>query len=68
MSTVTIREQACDRSPACPARRVYPKGAVVPAPGGPYPGSNGYTVIEERCSGCGVCVAACPGGAVVLTG
>ncbi|HSK48139.1 MAG TPA: 4Fe-4S binding protein [Coriobacteriia bacterium] len=66
MTTVRIDIPTCDRSPGCPAKRVCPRGAIVPVSGGRYPGANGYTVIEEKCSGCGVCVRACPMGAVRL--
>lgn len=64
MSVVKIDIASCDRSPGCPARRVCPKDAIVPVEGGAYPGANGYTVLEDRCAGCGVCVRACFGGAV----
>jgi len=67
MAKVRIENSACDRSPGCPARQVCPKGAIVPVSGGGYPGANGYTVIEERCSGCGVCARVCAGGAVCLS-
>ncbi|MHB8761513.1 MAG: 4Fe-4S binding protein [Coriobacteriia bacterium] len=63
---MTIDEAACDRSPACPARRACPRGAIVPIAGGRYPGSNGYRVDESRCTGCGICVLSCPGGAAQL--
>jgi Fe-S-cluster-containing hydrogenase component 2 len=59
MTTVTIDQYRCDRQPGCPARRVCPKGAIVPAAGG-------YTVIEEKCTGCGVCMRACPMNAVTF--
>ena len=64
---ISIDNQRCDRSPGCPARQVCPRGAIVPAPGGPYPGSNGYTVKEELCAGCGICARFCAGGAVSFT-
>ena len=57
MTTVQIDVARCDNSPFCPARRVCPKDAITPGP-------RGYTVIEEKCSGCGVCMRACPMGAV----
>lgn len=67
MTTVRIDNAACDRSPGCPARRVCPRGAIVPVAGGSYPGANGYTVLEDKCSGCGVCARVCAGGAVHLS-
>jgi len=63
---VKIDLSACDRSPACPARRACPKGAIQPLPGGAYPGAKGYVVDENRCSGCAVCVRSCPGRAICL--
>lgn len=66
MSVVHIDARSCDRSPGCPSRRVCPKGAIVPIEGGPYPGANGYRVIEDKCAGCGVCVRVCAGGAVTF--
>jgi Fe-S-cluster-containing hydrogenase component 2 len=67
MAIVRIDNTACDRSPGCPARMVCPRGAIVPVEGGHYPGANGYTVLAEKCSGCGVCARACAGGAVCLS-
>ena len=64
MFTAVIDKDLCDRAPGCPARRVCPRGAIVPIPGGAYPSSEGYTVQTERCTGCGVCVRVCPTGAV----
>lgn len=66
MQTVTIDATVCDRSPACPARRACPRGAIVPIIGGSYPGANGYSIDASRCTGCAVCVLNCPGGAVHL--
>lgn len=63
---VKIENALCDRSPGCPSRRVCPTGAIVPIEGGPYPGSNGYQVIDELCRGCAVCARVCAGGAVQL--
>ena len=59
MSTVTIDQSRCDRQPGCPARVVCPKDAIVVQNGG-------YTVLEDKCSGCGVCMRVCPMGAVGL--
>jgi Fe-S-cluster-containing hydrogenase component 2 len=66
MPAVRIENDSCDRAPGCPARRVCPRGAIVPIEGGAYPGANGYHVLEERCTGCGVCARVCAGGAVTL--
>ncbi|MFU8891809.1 MAG: 4Fe-4S binding protein [Anaerosomatales bacterium] len=66
MPAVRIENDACDRSPGCPARRVCPRGAIQPLVGGSYPGANGYYVVEEKCTGCGVCARACAGGAVTF--
>jgi Fe-S-cluster-containing hydrogenase component 2 len=60
MSRITIDLPRCDASPLCPARRVCPRGAIVPVPGG-------YTVDQEKCTACGVCMRACPMGAVELS-
>lgn len=49
-----------------------PGGALVPERRyrpdcrGVRPGASGYTVIEDKCSGCGVCVSVCVGGAIRL--
>lgn len=53
MTTVTIDQYRCDRQPGCPARMVCPQAAIVSHDGG-------YTVREDRCTGCGVCLRACP--------
>lgn len=59
MTTVTIDQDRCDRRPGCPARLSCPQGAIV-AEGG------GYTVLEEKCTGCGVCMRVCPMNALSL--
>jgi Fe-S-cluster-containing hydrogenase component 2 len=66
MAAIRIDNSRCDRSPGCPAARVCPNGAIVPSDGGSYRGANGYTIIDEKCSGCGICARACVGGAVRL--
>ncbi|MBN2404809.1 MAG: 4Fe-4S binding protein [Coriobacteriia bacterium] len=63
---MNIDNGACDRSPGCPAKRVCPKGAITPVPGGRYPGANGYSIDEDRCTGCGICTRVCAGGAIHL--
>ncbi|MRS12898.1 MAG: 4Fe-4S ferredoxin [Actinobacteria bacterium] len=64
MRTATIDESVCDRSPRCPARRVCPRGAIVPIGGGTRSGAKGYEIDRQRCTGCAVCMLHCPGGAV----
>jgi len=64
MPVVVIDNKACDRSPGCPARRACPSGAIVPLNGGAYPGANGYTIIEDKCTGCGACIRVCAGSAI----
>jgi Fe-S-cluster-containing hydrogenase component 2 len=64
MTPAHIDNRSCDRSPGCPARRACPSGAIVPLEGGRYPGANGYTVEEDKCTGCGICAQYCAGGAV----
>ena len=60
MQVATIENATCDRASGCPVVRVCPSNAVGPAPGGAYPGANGWLVDEETCTGCGVCVRVCP--------
>jgi len=67
MSAAYIDPSACDRSPRCPARRACPHGAIVPMVGDSMPGRVGYTVMEEKCTGCGACARVCAGGAVRLS-
>ena len=73
-----IDTHRCDRAAGCPVSRICPKKAVVPA-GDPEPqpksflGSlfagpsqvSGWTVEEDKCSGCLLCAQYCPHGAVV---
>ena len=61
---IAIDAAACDRSPGCPVKRICPRGAVEPVEGGAYPGANGYTVNQDLCTGCALCVRYCPMGAV----
>lgn len=65
--TATVDTARCDRSPACVAARFCPRDAIIPLPGGNYPGANGYKVDTDRCTGCGICLRACPFGAVELS-
>lgn len=63
---IDIDNSRCDRSPGCPARRICPKGAIVPVLGGEYPGANGYAVDQDLCAGCGICARFCAGSAVTF--
>ncbi len=66
-----IDKNRCDRSPACPARRVCPTRAIdnemqvepLFAFFGPRPS---YSVNEDLCVGCGVCIKMCPTGAISM--
>ena len=57
MTNITIDAASCDNSPYCPVKRVCPRDAVIPAPGG-------YAIDTSRCSSCGACLRVCPMGAV----
>lgn len=53
----------CDRSPFCPVKRVCPAGAVMQARKGFFK-AEAPVVVDEKCTGCGLCVKVCPMGAV----
>ncbi|MGM0442055.1 MAG: ATP-binding protein [Elusimicrobiota bacterium] len=66
----TIKER-CDKSPACPAKRVCPSGAIVQdgeSAGGIMAMLGGGTAIvkSKKCTGCGKCVEVCPMGAIKM--
>lgn len=59
--TAHIDPHRCDRSPACPAARVCPVGAITP------PGPGRSSVVDPaKCIGCGKCLRFCPGRAITL--
>ena len=61
MNAAIIDPVACDRSPACPVRRLCPAGAVSRTdPTGPW------SVDWDSCTGCGACVRVCPARAVSI--
>jgi Fe-S-cluster-containing hydrogenase component 2 len=66
MGLAVVDEYMCDRNPGCPARRLCPNGAFLRTAEGERPGA--WRVDESLCTGCGVCVRACPMGAVTLIG
>lgn len=61
MAVVSIDQLRCDRQPGCPSRRSCPKGAIKRTETG------GWTVIAERCTGCGACIRVCPMHAITFS-
>lgn len=57
-SVMEVDVPRCDGSPWCPAARVCPRGALRRREDGRW------EIDAARCTGCGVCVRACPAGAV----
>lgn len=57
--TVNFDKTLCDLNPYCPAARACPKGAL-------HVDRRTFrpTFDPEKCTGCGVCLASCPRGAV----
>lgn len=74
--TAVLDKSSCDRSPFCPVMRVCPVKAVTmasPSKNGRMGGFFGFgggevTIDQEKCTGCGKCVAHCPMGAVRMVG
>jgi Fe-S-cluster-containing hydrogenase component 2 len=56
---VRFNQELCDLSPYWPAVRACPKGALFFDKKTFRP-----TFKADECSGCGVCISSCPGGAV----
>lgn len=62
-----INQALCDKSPACPVKRMCPKQAVIREKTGGIGGFFGFgplAIDTDKCTGCGVCMQYCPRGAV----
>lgn len=65
MKKAYIDPVKCDRSPACPARRICPAKAISQESKGFF--FAGPAVVDEsKCTGCGKCVNFCPGQAITM--
>jgi Fe-S-cluster-containing hydrogenase component 2 len=70
--TAEVKKELCDQSPACPAKRICPEGAITQesSSGGGlmnFLGGGPAVVDEEKCTSCGRCVSACPMGAIAMS-
>ena len=65
MEHAVIDAGRCDRSPGCPVRRACQSEAVFRVDGGPHAGS--WAIDDDLCSACGICLRACPMGAVSMS-
>lgn len=50
-----INEQYCPQNHPCPAVNMCPKGAIVQKDFFSVP-----RIIEDKCTGCGICTRVCP--------
>jgi len=64
MKLAVIDTNKCDKSPFCPVKRVCPVDAVSQQVS--LFGSSAPVIDEEKCIGCGKCVAVCPMRAVKM--
>lgn len=64
MKKVKLVKDRCDSSPFCAAKRACPVGAIEFKKTGMLTGN--IEINEEKCIGCGKCVAVCPHGALEL--
>lgn len=58
MMKVKLNKDRCDNQPFCGAKRVCPVGAIEYKKMGFFSGN--IEINEDKCIGCGKCVAACP--------
>ena len=64
-----IDPKMCDGAPTCPSKRVCPAKAISQAGGKGLLGfmMGGISKVNEsKCTGCGICVRACPHGAIKI--